>query len=57
MLRMLVVVVVAAAVVLASCATPYADQGLLADVSRVKFQGNGLHHPRERSGLLALSLR
>jgi hypothetical protein len=40
MLRMLVVVV-AAAVVLASCATPYADQGLLADVSRVKFQGNG----------------
>jgi hypothetical protein len=48
MLRMLVVA--AAAVVLASCATPYADQGLLGgfdvkelrpDVSRVKFQGNG----------------
>jgi hypothetical protein len=48
MLRMLMMA--AAAVALASCATPYADQGLLGgfdvkelrpDVFRVKFQGNG----------------
>ena len=41
---------ISVAVTLASCATPYADQGLLGgfdvkelrpDVSRVKFQGNG----------------
>jgi hypothetical protein len=48
MLRILIMAAIAVA--LASCATPYADQGLLGgfdikelrpDVSRVKFQGNG----------------